>query len=83
MSDYPRIVLEGRLRPSGRWRVVLDRRNDGSGVERDYRFVETAEDGKTDCMGVLQWERVTLKSAQSTWQMLAEALLDLALQETT
>lgn len=78
------MVIEGPTsQPRVEWRVVLDKRPDEHGILREVRIVEL-HDGTLDGMNVKQWRRVSAgkQAAMSDWVLVAEAALDLALQET-
>lgn len=83
MNKYPRILVEG---PTSQervsWRVVLDQREDANGVPREIRIIEL-HSGEIDGMGVKQWRRVNFsqKTGTADWIIVAEAALDLALQQ--
>jgi hypothetical protein len=83
--SYPHVLIEG---PTSQdrvwWRVVLDLKPDQSGIQREVRIIEL-HSGEVDAMGVKQWRRVNFsqKTGMSDWVLVAEAALDLALQETT
>ena len=83
-ASYPQILIEGATSQERVfWRVVLDRKPDANGVEREIRIIEL-HSGDVDAMGVKQWRRVNFsqKTGMSDWVLVAEAALDLALQET-
>ena len=81
-AAYPRIVIEGPTSQERvEWRVVIDRKPDSHGIEREVRIIEL-HSGDVDALGVKQWRRVNFsqKSGMSDWVLVAEAALDLALQ---
>ena len=82
-KTYPRVVIEGPTSQERvEWRVVLDRKPDSNGIERDVRIIEL-HSGEMDALGVKQWRLVNFsqKSGLSDWVLVAEAALDLALQQ--
>jgi hypothetical protein len=80
---YPRIIVEGPTQQDRVfWRVVLDKREDSNGIAKEVRIIELYS-GDVDALGVKQWRRVNFsqKTGMSDWVLVAEAALDLALQQ--
>jgi len=83
MPDYPRVIVEGPTsQPRVEWRIVIDRKEDAQGILREVRIIEL-HSGDVDALGVKQWRRVNFgqKTGMSDWILVAEAALDLALQQ--
>jgi hypothetical protein len=81
---YPYVLLEGPTSQERiRWRAVVAQKEDINGILRETRHIELAESADKDAMGVQRWQPLTMKSPQSSWMLIAEAALDLALEKTS
>jgi len=75
---YPRVLLQAETaQERTRWRVVVDQREDGNGILREVRFIETADAGDKDALGTQRWQQLTMKTGQSTWMLVCESAIEL------
>jgi len=81
-TSYPYVLLEGPTSQERiRWRAVVAQKEDSNGLLKETRYIELADSTDRDAMGCQRWRQLTAKSGQSDWILVAEAALDLALEQ--